>query len=256
MKRIIVAVTGASGVLYGIRALELLRQSADVETHLILSPASIRTIRAETAYAAADVEALADVRHAHKDIGASIASGSFQVDGMLVAPCSVKTLSGIANCFSDDLVTRAADVQLKERRRVVLLFRETPLHAGHIELMARATASGAILMPPVPAFYSGITTLDEAATQTVVALLRYRNHHGQFPAALDTLVPAYLNQVPLDAFDGKPLKYSPRQGAQPLLYSIGRNFQDDAGSTEITAERRHPDCQSPADIVYWPPASE
>jgi len=167
MKRIVVAVTGASGVLYGIRALELLRQCADVETHLILSPAAIRTIRAETAYAAADVEALADVRHAHKDIGASIASGSFQVDGMLVAPCSVKTLSGIANCFSDDLVTRAADVQLKERRRVVLLFRETPLHAGHIDLMARATASGAILMPPVPAFYSGITTLDEAATQTV-----------------------------------------------------------------------------------------
>jgi 4-hydroxy-3-polyprenylbenzoate decarboxylase len=101
------------------------------------------------------------------DIGASIASGSFRTAGMLVAPCSVKTLSGIANCFSDDLVTRAADVQLKERRRVVLLFRETPLHAGHIELMGRATASGAILMPPVPAFYAGITSLDEAVTQTV-----------------------------------------------------------------------------------------
>jgi flavin prenyltransferase len=167
MKRIIVAITGASGVLYGIRALELLRQAGDVETHLILSPAAVRTIRAETAYTPADVEALADVRHAHKDIGASIASGSFRTAGMLVAPCSVKTLSGIANCFSDDLVTRAADVQLKERRRVVLLFRETPLHAGHIELMGRATASGAILMPPVPAFYAGITSLDEAVTQTV-----------------------------------------------------------------------------------------
>jgi 4-hydroxy-3-polyprenylbenzoate decarboxylase len=167
MKRIVVALTGASGVLYGIRALELLRAYEDLQTHLILSPAAVRTIRAETLWDPADVEALADVQHPHKDIGASIASGSFPVDGMLVAPCSVKTLSGIANCFTDDLTTRAADVQLKERRRVVLLFRETPLHAGHIELMARATASGAILMPPVPAFYSGISTLDEAVTQTV-----------------------------------------------------------------------------------------
>ncbi|MBL6713263.1 UbiX family flavin prenyltransferase [bacterium] len=167
MKRIVVALTGASGVLYGIRALELLRAYEDLQTHLILSPAAVRTIRAETSWDPADVEALADVQHPHKDIGASIASGSFPVDGMLVAPCSVKTLSGIANCFTDDLTTRAADVQLKERRRVVLLFRETPLHAGHIELMARATASGAILMPPVPAFYSGISTLDEAVTQTV-----------------------------------------------------------------------------------------
>lgn len=167
MKRIIVAITGASGVLYGIRALELLRDCRDVETHLILSPAAVRTIRAETEWLPEDVEALADVRHPHKDIGASIASGSFQTAGMLVVPCSVKTLSGIANSFTDDLVTRAADVQLKERRRLVLLFRETPLHAGHIDLMARATASGAILMPPVPAFYTGITTLEEAVTQTV-----------------------------------------------------------------------------------------
>jgi 4-hydroxy-3-polyprenylbenzoate decarboxylase len=167
MKRIIVAITGASGVLYGIRALELLHACPDVETHLILSPAAVRTIRAETDWDPADVEALADVRHPHKDIGATIASGSFQTGGMLVAPCSVKTLSGVANCFTDDLVTRAADVQLKERRRVVLLFRETPLHAGHIDLMARATASGAILMPPVPAFYTGISSLDDAVTQTV-----------------------------------------------------------------------------------------
>lgn len=167
MKRIIVALTGASGVLYGIRALELLRGCEGIKTHLILSPAAVRTMRAETQWTGGDVEALADVLHPHKDIGASIASGSFPVDGMLVAPCSVKTLSGIANCFTDDLITRAADVQLKERRRVVLLFRETPLHAGHIDLMARATTSGAIVMPPVPAFYTGITTLDEAVTQTV-----------------------------------------------------------------------------------------
>ncbi|MGA0039226.1 MAG: UbiX family flavin prenyltransferase [Pirellulales bacterium] len=167
MKRVIVAITGASGVLYGIRSLELLRACGDVETHLILSPAAVRTIRAETDWVPEAVEALADVRHPHKDIGATIASGSFRTDGMLVMPCSVKTLSGVANCFTDDLVTRAADVQLKERRRVVLLFRETPLHAGHIDLMARATSSGAIIMPPVPAFYSGITTLNEAVTQTV-----------------------------------------------------------------------------------------
>jgi 4-hydroxy-3-polyprenylbenzoate decarboxylase len=167
VKRLIVAITGASGVLYGIRALELLRHAGEIETHLILSPAAARTIRAETRHEVAAIEALADVRHPHKDIGASIASGSFRTDGMLVAPCSVKTLSAVANCFTDDLVTRAADVQLKERRRLVLLFRETPLHAGHIELMARATASGAILMPPVPAFYAGIHTLDEAVTQTV-----------------------------------------------------------------------------------------
>lgn len=191
MKRIIVAITGASGVLYGIRSLELLRACEDVETHLILSPAAARTIRAETDWDSADVEALADVRHPHKDIGATIASGSFHTAGMLVAPCSVKTLSGIANCFTDDLVTRAADVQLKERRRLVLLFRETPLHAGHIELMARATASGAILMPPVPAFYTGISTLDEAITQTVGRALDLlgvdagvvRRWEGQAPAA-------------------------------------------------------------------------
>jgi len=167
MRRIIIGITGASGVIYGIRSLELLRCCDDVETHLVMSPAAARTIRAETELTPADVELLADHRHPHADIGASIASGSFKTDGMLVAPCSVKTLSGIANGFTDDLVTRAADVQLKERRRVVLMFRETPLHAGHIELMARATGNGAILMPPVPAFYGRPASLDETITQSV-----------------------------------------------------------------------------------------
>lgn len=167
MRRIIIGISGASGVIYGIRSLQLLRGCEDVETHLVMSPAAARTIRAETEFTPADVESLADHRHPHTDIGASIASGSFKTDGMLVAPCSVKTLSGIANGFTDDLITRAADVQLKERRRVVLMFRETPLHAGHIELMARATGNGGIVMPPVPAFYGRPASLDETVTQSV-----------------------------------------------------------------------------------------
>jgi 4-hydroxy-3-polyprenylbenzoate decarboxylase len=167
MGRIVVGISGASGVVYGVRALELLRRLGGVETHLVMSSAAVRTIAAETELSASDVEALADVVHPHKDIGASIASGSFRTDGMLVAPCSVKTLAGIAHGFTDDLLTRAADVHLKERRRVVLLFRETPLHAGHIDLMAQATRNGAILMPPVPAFYAGVRSLDESVTQSV-----------------------------------------------------------------------------------------
>ena len=167
MRRIIVGISGASGAVYGIRALELSRQAGGIETHLVMSSAAARTIAEETAWSAHDVESLADVVHSHRDIGASIASGSFQTDGMLVAPCSVKTLAGIAHGLTDDLISRAADVQLKERRRVVLLFRETPLHAGHIDLMAQATKNGAILMPPVPAFYGRPQSLDDVVTQTV-----------------------------------------------------------------------------------------
>lgn len=166
-KRLIVAITGASGVIYGIRALELLRGCNDVETHVILSPSAARTIAEETDYAIEQVRDLADTIYNHKDIGAAISSGSFRTEGMLVAPCSVKTLSGIANCFDEELVVRAADVCLKERRRVVLLFRETPLHAGHIELMAQATRNGAIVMPPVPGFYHRPRSVDDIVTQTV-----------------------------------------------------------------------------------------
>ena len=166
MKRVIVAITGASGAIYGIRALELLR-AAGAETHLVVSPSGVRTIAEETDRSLDDVQALATHVHGFRDIGASIASGSFPVDGMLVAPCSVKTLSAIAHCGTDELIARAADVQLKERRRVVLLFRETPLHAGHIAIMERATMNGAIVMPPVPAFYHRPTTIDDIVTQTV-----------------------------------------------------------------------------------------
>lgn len=166
-KRLIVAITGASGVIYGIRALEILRGLAGIETHLILSPSAARTVTEETDYTIDAVRSLGDVVYSHRDIGAGIASGSFRTEGMLVAPCSIKTLSGIANCYDEDLVVRAADVCLKERRRVVLLLRETPLHAGHIELMAQATRNGAIVMPPVPGFYHRPRTIDDIVTQTV-----------------------------------------------------------------------------------------
>ncbi|MVW70643.1 UbiX family flavin prenyltransferase [Bordetella sp. 15P40C-2] len=167
MKNLIIAITGASGAIYGIRALELLQPVSDVRTHLIVTSSGARTIAEETDYRLEAVRELADEVYSHKDIGAAISSGSFITSGMLVAPCSIKTLSGIANCYNDELVTRAADVCLKERRRVVLLLRETPLHAGHIDLMAQATRNGAIIMPPVPAFYHGHQTLDQTVTQSV-----------------------------------------------------------------------------------------
>jgi len=166
-KRMIVAITGASGAVYGIRALEMLRSIEGVETHLILSPSGARTIVAETDRGVADVRALADVVHAHRDIGATIASGSYRTIGMLIAPCSIRTLSAVANCTCDNLIARAADVCLKERRRVVLMLRETPLHLGHIELMASATRMGAIVMPPVPGFYSRPETIDDLVDQSV-----------------------------------------------------------------------------------------
>lgn len=166
-KRLIVALTGASGVIYGVRALQILQKLPQFETHLIISPSAARTLVEETDFKADEVRALAHVVHSHKDIGASIASGSFRTEGMLIAPCSVKTLSGVAHCYADDLVVRAADVCLKERRRLVLLFRETPLHAGHIALMDQATRNGAVVMPPVPGFYSRPRSVDDIVTQSV-----------------------------------------------------------------------------------------
>lgn len=170
-KRLIIAITGASGAIYGVRALQELRAMGDVEVHLVISPSAARTLREETEFTIEDVRALAHVVHNHKDIGASIASGSFRTQGMIVAPCSVKTLSGIAHCYDEDLITRSADVCLKERRRVVLLFRETPLHAGHIDLMAQATRIGAIVMPPIPSFYNRPASLDDVVNQSVGRML-------------------------------------------------------------------------------------
>ena len=166
-RRLVVGLTGASGVIYGVRALELLRSIPDIETHAIISPSALQTLMAETDHTPEYVRDLAHTVHNFRDIGAAVASGSFRTLGMLVAPCSVKTLSGIATGYSDELIIRAADVCLKERRRLVLLFRETPLHAGHIEAMAQATRNGAIVMPPVPAFYHRPATVDDIVTQTV-----------------------------------------------------------------------------------------
>lgn len=167
MQRLIVAITGASGAVFGVRTLEMLRERGDVETHLILTKGARATIGQELDLSIPEIQALADVVHPESNLGASISSGSFHTLGMIVAPCSIKALSGIANSFSNNLVVRAADVVLKERRRLVLLVRETPLHAGHLRLMRDATESGAIVMPPVPAFYHRPTTIEDLIDQTV-----------------------------------------------------------------------------------------
>ena len=167
MKRIIIGISGASGAIYGVRAMQALGAVPEIETHLVLSPSARRTICEETDWSVADVEALADVVHVHRDIGASIASGSFRTAGMLVAPCSIKSLSGIVHSYNDNLLTRAADVCLKERRPLVLLVRETPLHLGHIELLAHAARYGAVVLPPVPAFYNRPQTVDDIVDNTV-----------------------------------------------------------------------------------------
>jgi 4-hydroxy-3-polyprenylbenzoate decarboxylase len=166
-RRIVVAITGASGAIYGIRALEILRERPDTESHLVISDSGRATIAQETRRSLAEVRALADVVHPFRELGASIASGSFRTDGMIVAPCSIRTLSAIATCATGDLVSRAADVVLKERRRLVLLVRETPLHAGHLRLMLQATENGAIVMPPVPAFYAEPASIEELVDHTV-----------------------------------------------------------------------------------------
>ncbi|OAN81256.1 3-octaprenyl-4-hydroxybenzoate carboxy-lyase [Jannaschia sp. EhC01] len=165
--RMIIAITGASGVIYGIRALQLLRELPQIETHAIISPSAFLTAKDEVDMDPDEMRALPDVLYNHRDIAASLSSGSYRTAGMLVAPCTVKTLSNIATCNAGELIPRAADVCLKERRRLVLMFRETPLHAGHIALMEQATRNGAIVMPPVPAFYSKPKTLMEMVDQSV-----------------------------------------------------------------------------------------
>lgn len=170
MKRITLAITGASGAILGIRVLDLLRETG-VETHLVVSPAARRTIPAETGRGVDEIEALASFHYDPADIGARLASGSFVTDGMLVVPCSIKTLSGIANSYSDNLVVRAADVCLKEGRALLLAVRETPLHPGHLRLMRLAAAAGAIIFPPIPSFYDGPQTVDDLVTDLAGRML-------------------------------------------------------------------------------------
>ncbi|WP_294900740.1 UbiX family flavin prenyltransferase [Tatumella sp. UBA2305] len=167
MKRLIVGLSGASGVIYGIRLLEVLKDLPQVETHLVMSQSARQTLAMESDISVREVQALADVVHDNRDIGASISSGSFKTDGMALLPCSMKTLSGIVHSYSDNLLTRAADVVLKERRTLVLGVRETPLHLGHLRMMTTAAEMGAIIMPPVPAFYHRPQNVMDIVDQTV-----------------------------------------------------------------------------------------
>jgi 4-hydroxy-3-polyprenylbenzoate decarboxylase len=165
--------SGASGAIYGVRLLQFLREDPTIETHLVLSSAARLTIAQETDWKIDDLLALADVVYKSNNIGASIASGSFAVDGMIVIPCSIKTLSAIVHSYTNELISRAADVQLKEGRPLLLLVRETPLHLGHLRLMVKAAEMGAIIMPPVPNWYARPATTDEIVNHTVGrALLR------------------------------------------------------------------------------------
>ena len=170
-RRLIIGMAGSSGIPYGIRLLEVLQGESTVTTHLVMTNAAKLTCSVESDASVEDVEALADVVHNVRDVGASIASGSFITDGMIVAPCSMRTLSSIVNSYADNLLTRAADVVLKERRRLVLMPRETPLHVGHCRLFYEAAQMGAVLCPPVPAFYNRPETIDVIVDQAVGRVL-------------------------------------------------------------------------------------
>lgn len=170
-KRIVVGITGASGAIYGIRLLEALRAAGGWETHLVLTEAGVLNAWQERGLKRKNVEQLADVAHTPRDIGASIASGSFVAEGMVIAPCSMKTLAAVAHAHTDDLVSRAADVMLKERRRLVLLPREAPLNLAHLRNMVAVTEMGGVIFPPVPAFYARPATIDDLVTHTVGRVL-------------------------------------------------------------------------------------
>jgi 4-hydroxy-3-polyprenylbenzoate decarboxylase len=169
-RRVIVGISGATGPIYGIRLLQVLSKS-DVETHLVITEAAQKTILTETSWKIDQVKALAHVCHDVNDVGADIASGSFQAEGMVVIPCSIKSLSAIANSYNENLLIRAADVTLKEKRKLVLVVRETPLHKGHLELMTKLADLGASILPPIPAFYFHPKTIDDLINHTVGKVL-------------------------------------------------------------------------------------
>jgi 4-hydroxy-3-polyprenylbenzoate decarboxylase len=171
-KRIVVGISGASGVIYGVRILELLRET-DFETHLIISKAGRLNIEIETDYKPDAVEAMADFTYENNDMAAPLASGSFLTEGMVVVPCTIKSLSAIANSYNENLLVRTADVILKERRKLVLVVRETPLHVGHLRLMTMAAEMGAHLLPPVPSFYHEPETIDDIINQTIGKIFDY-----------------------------------------------------------------------------------
>ncbi|MFO7461208.1 MAG: UbiX family flavin prenyltransferase [Desulfatiglandales bacterium] len=170
MKRLVVGISGATGAVYGIRLLEFLSKT-DVETHLVVSRSAEKTIRMETQWTLEQVKALATVTYKMEDVGADISSGSFHTEGMVVIPCSIKSLSAIANSYNENLLIRAADVSLKERRKLVLVVRETPLHRGHLSLMLNVADAGAVILPPIPAFYFLPKTMDDLINHTVGRVL-------------------------------------------------------------------------------------
>ncbi len=171
-ERIIIGITGASGVVYGIRILELLKKT-DYETHLVISGAGRKNIEIETNHTADEIAGLATHSHDDKNMASALASGSFMTTGMVIAPCTVKTLSAIANSYTSGLLVRAADVMLKEKRKLVLVVRETPLHKGHLKLMAMAADIGAHILPPIPSFYNQPKTIDDIIDQTVGKIFDY-----------------------------------------------------------------------------------
>jgi len=166
-KRIVIGMSGSSGVIYGVRTLLHLRAIEGVETHLVMSEGAEVNVKVETHYTPEEVRALADVVHRPDNLAASIASGSFRTEAMIVVPCSVKSLSGIVHSYADNLLQRAADVALKERRKLILVVRETPLHKGHLELMTKAADLGALILPPLPAFYHEPQTIEDLIDQTI-----------------------------------------------------------------------------------------
>ena len=171
-KRIVIGISGASGVIYGVRMLSLI-QEKDFETHLIISESGKKNIEIETNYKVSEVEDMATFTYDNKDLDAALASGSFLTEGMVVVPCTIKTLSGIANSYTDNLLVRAADVTLKEKRKLVLVVRETPLHKGHLRLMTTAADMGAHILPPVPSFYHQPETIDDIINQTIGKIFDY-----------------------------------------------------------------------------------
>lgn len=171
MTRLVVGITGASGSIYGVRLLEVLRTTTDIELHLVVSAAGRRTLVEETDFSVADVEALAHHHYDVKDIGATLASGSFRTAGMVVAPCSIKTAAAIAACYADTLLTRAADVTLKEGRPLILVVRESPLHLGHLRVLTALAEMGAVVMPPMPAFYNRPKQIDDLVVHTLARVL-------------------------------------------------------------------------------------
>jgi 4-hydroxy-3-polyprenylbenzoate decarboxylase len=170
-RKIIIGISGASGTIYGVRLLETLQTYSEIETHLVISDIAKEIIKHEDGRDPEKVLELADIVHPIKNLGAAISSGSFLTEGMIIAPCSIKSLSGIANSYNDNLLVRAADVCLKERRKVIIVLRETPLHLGHLELMTRVTQYGATLLPPMPSFYHKPKTIDDIINQTVGKVL-------------------------------------------------------------------------------------